>query len=309
MDRIESQEADNIDAVRQIAARFLTTDDFEVKGLGAGMCNDNYLVESPSTKIVVRLSKLHREYKAFREYQKERWCMSKAHALEIFTPEALDVMKLNDRAYTIQSYIDGLPPAPEESLRVWEALGRYAKKIHTIAVSGWGENLKKEDGTFDETWEEHLRYNVESLHDKDALIKMGVLTPRVSKEIAKLFQALGGRKFQFGLCHGDISLRNALVDPKGRVYLLDWGCAKAEVVPHYEINEIRGRKEPDASLAAFLHGYGLSQEELEDMRDDLDTLALLRDIDTLRWAIDKQPDAIANLIIKVKISLERKFGT
>lgn len=308
MESVQDQQESNIDLIHHIVPRlFSVTGGFDVGKLGSGMCNDSYLIKSPDTKIVVRLSKPHREYKAFREYEKEMWCMSKARALGIPTPEVLHVMQWSDRACMIQSYVDGVAPGADELLRVWEVLGQYAKKIHSVRVSGWGEHLKYEDGTFGETWEEHLAYNIESLNEDDPLIEKGILAPIVSKEVKAFFQSLKQKKFEFGLCHGDISIRNTLVDANKTVYLLDWGCAKAEVIPHYEINEILGRREPDASLGAFLRGYGISQIEFKKMEDDLAILALLRDIDTLRWAMDKEYDAIPNLIPRVQRSLERKF--
>lgn len=289
--------------------RFLSMqEEFRVSKLGEGMCNDNYLVETSDARIVIRLSKPHQEYKAFREYQKEEWCMRKAREAGIPVPGVLKVIQWSDRACMIQSYIEGLSPLSAEYPSVWKTLGYYAKKIHAISVSGWGEHLKAEDGTFDESWDEHLRYNIASLGEGDAMIRMGILTETVSEEVRGLFRSLERKKFQFGLCHGDISLRNTLIDTKGTVCLLDWGCAKAEVVPHYEINEIIRRGEPDTLLQSFLDGYGMGRKEYAGMKDDLDDLALLRDIDTLRWAIDKKPEEISNLTAKVRTVLKRKFG-
>src|SRR5205823_10311416 len=104
------------------------------------------------------------------------------------------------------------------------------------------------------------------------------------------------RDFRFGLCHGDIALWNTLIDSSGKPWLLDWGCAASSVVPHYEINEIRRTASPsEPQLAAFLRGYGLSSGELAAMVRELPILAALREVDTLRWAIEKEPEMIASL--------------
>lgn len=299
------------DAVKRIVSRFIPElGNFKMSLLGGSSNNDNYLVEDGENKIVVKLSKAHREDKALREYVKEKWCMDKARILDIPVPTVLGVDEWEGRAFMLQSYIEGKIPADNEASKVWAVLGKYAKRIHSVVVSGWGENLTDESGNFDESWERHLQYDINALTDNDPLLQMGVLTKSLSREIKSLFQSLNHKQFRFGLCHGDIALWNTLIDAGGTVYLLDWGCARAEVVPHYEINEILRTSKPDAPmLKAFLEGYGISEEEYKSMKDDLETLTLLREIDTLRWAIDKKPDEAANLILKVDEALGRKYGT
>jgi hypothetical protein len=67
-------------------------------------------------------------------------------------------------------------------------------------------------------------------------------------------------------------------------------------VPHHKIKEILRTASPDElQVAAFLRGYGLSPKELATMARELRVLGALREIDTLRWAIEKQPGMIASL--------------
>ena len=109
---------------------------------------------------------------------------------------------------------------------------------------------------------------------------------------------------RFGLCHADLSLRNALVDEGDTPWLIDWGSAAVHVVPHYDINEILhgSRPAPDV-LAALLDGYGLSRTEYEAMTPDLLALSALRQVDTLRWAIDRKPDMIGEMIARAKAAV------
>jgi hypothetical protein len=67
-------------------------------------------------------------------------------------------------------------------------------------------------------------------------------------------------------------------------------------VPHHKIKEILRTASPDElQVAAFLRGYGLSPKELATMARELRVLGALREIDTLRWEIEKQPGMIASL--------------
>ena len=308
MEDIQDQEAHNLEIINHIAFEFLGgKKNAKTQRLGGGSCNDNYLVEVPDKKIVVRMSKPHREYKALFEYKKEAWCIGKSHQLQIPVSKVFEVGQWDDRAYMIQSYVEGFIPSGAQTLPVWEKLGEYAQKIHSIAVTGWGENLT-EEGVFDASWEKYVQYNINSLNGNDPLIAMDILTGRLSKEIKSLFERVQAQKFKFGLCHGDIALRNTLVNSEGIIYLLDWGCARAEVVPHYDINEILLSSKPDESaLQAFLAGYGISQGEFEDMKADLNVLLLLHKVDTLRWAIDKKPEEIPRVVADVKEVLGKCF--
>ena len=58
-------------------------------------------------------------------------------------------------------------------------------------------------------------------------------------------------------------------------------------------------------LDAFLDGYGLSAGAYAEMNSDLLALAALREVDTLRWAIDKKPDMIAPLSVSARAAVAK----
>lgn len=279
-----------------IAARhWQTSRGIGVRKLGQGSNNTNYLAGNGDKRVVVKLSRPHREAGALDEYRKEAWCASRARELDIATPEVLEFGVFDGRVFEVQSFVEGRTPLISEAESTWQALGDYARRIHSIPVTGWGRTLAA-DGHFAESWTSHLEYNVAALRTDDELIARGVLTEASSLRLRGELECLVRRDFRFGLCHGDIALWNTLIDGNGTPWLLDWGCAASSVVPHYEINEIMRTAKPSGpQLAAFLTGYGLSSKELTAMARELCVLAALREIDTLRWAIEKRPEMIASL--------------
>lgn len=304
----------DVDVVRQIAYKFFSgNSDFSIKILGEGACNINYLIENSIPKIVVKLSKPHREYKALEEYRKEEWCVRKAQKLDIPTPRILEVNQYGGRAYQIQSYVEGTPVADLKGasslsenvkIKVWQKLGEYTKKINSIPVTGWGENLLNETGEFSDSWKKYVHYNIDSLNNNDELIRMGVLSEKTSNSVKRIFQSLLDKNFTFGLCHNDIALRNTIIDSEGIIYLLDWGTARAEIVPHCDLNEILSASKPDKkTLQAFLDGYGISLHEFELMKPELEELKLLNVIDTLRWAIDRKPENFEEYVTHARASV------
>jgi serine/threonine-protein kinase RIO1 len=119
-----------------------------------------------------------------------------------------------------------------------------------------------------------------------------VLTPTTSDQLRAVFEALLDTPFTFGLCHGDLSEKNVLLHPSGEVYLLDWGCAEAHIVPHFELFTILSNHVPEDSreFQAFLQGYGLN--DYADLKPQIEMIKLLTFVDKLRWAIDRSPENI-----------------
>src|SRR5262249_5038359 len=125
------------------------------------------------------------------------------------------------------------------------------------------------------------------------LLALGAIDKRRSNDLRRRFERLVTVPFTMGLCHGDLGLHNLLEDAQGAFSLIDWGCAAAAPVPHYEINEaIRYGHATDEDLRIFRDAYGLSAQAWSAVERDLPDLLAMREVDTLRWAIDRAPDQI-----------------
>ncbi|MBO7747175.1 aminoglycoside phosphotransferase family protein [Paenibacillus sp. MWE-103] len=270
--------------------------------VGKGMVNRVYVVETASRKVVARMN----DAAALADYRKEQWCIERAAAAGIPGPEVLAVGVAGERAYMLQSFLagrDGVDAAGPKS-DIWRQLGEYAARIHAIPVQGYGERLEDPAaGEFrspphpgsDGSWAGYVQYNIDSLTGRDPLLALGVLTPATSAAARGLFERLKRTAFRFGLAHGDLSLKNAMVDPSGRVAMLDWGSAEVTVVPHGDVMQLLQSRlqggEPDReAYDAFLEGYGYREEALPDLMP----LLLLRACDKLRWALDRRPELTAS---------------
>jgi aminoglycoside phosphotransferase (APT) family kinase protein len=278
--------------------------------IGRGSVNKVFVVETVNQKVVVRMSD---RGEAFDEYTKEAWCIERAAARGVPVPSVMSVGRSEESAYMVQSHIEGdegrVSPAPR--LTVWRQLGKYARLIHCIRVPGFGLRLSEiTQGDARKSWLRYLEYNIESLTADDALIKLKVLNRTQSKVIRQVFANLKGREFTFGLNHGDISLKNTVVDGSGRVSLLDWGSAEAAVVPHHDLIEMLKMSmlegDPnDEEILAFLEGYGISAAEYERMMPELESLLVLRAFDKLRWAIEWNAAEVGRFISHAREALSR----
>jgi aminoglycoside phosphotransferase len=297
----------DIQTALRIASSVLTEPVVEVTPVvGKGCVNKIFNVEVTTQKVVIRMSDRNG---ALDEYCKEKWCIEQAAALGIPVPSVISVGQCEENAYIVQSYIageDGIDsPAPK--LGTWRELGKYARLIHSIGVHGFGLRMcDVMEGDARKSWLQYLESNIECLTENDPLIKLKVLTQLQSKLIREVFAKLRVREFTFGLNHGDISLKNIIVDKQGRVHLLDWGSAEAGIVPHYDLiemlmmNMMKGDPS-DAELRAFLDGYGISPAEFKQMMPELESLVSLRSVCHLRGAIESNVEDLNNLVFRARL--------
>jgi len=276
--------------------------------LGKGFVNEVWIAETSGRRIVIRMNT--EDSRASDIYLKETWCMEQARLAGIPGPEVLELGRCDDIPYMIHSFengVNGLDHSADPVL-LWSVIGEYAARLRRIPVKGYGENLSDpQRGTFfspphpgsDGSWNDYLRYNIESLNDGDRLLELGVITRAQSRRARELFESLAGQEWHFGLNHGDLSLKNVLVsDVPGttspHIVLIDWGSAEVGPVPHVDLMQlmliqmIEGRPGDD-EISAFLTGCGLPVSVLADTKK----LFVLRSFDKLRWAIDCSPGDVA----------------
>lgn len=287
----------------QIASEFLQEPALaSYQIVGKGMVNQVLVIETERNKVVVRMN----DRNTYPSYIKEQWCIEQAAAAGIPSPRVLSVGISDDSAFMIQTFVEGengLDSGVLSRTEMWRRLGHNAKLIHAIPVRGYGENLvDQEQGEWrspphpgsDGSWQGYIRYNIHSLTDQDPLIGLGVLTSKESLKVRQLFTNMSKESYRFGLIHGDLTLKNVLVDSTGQLTVIDWGSAAAAPVPHGDLihlllHQLLENGLNDEELHAYLDGYGMSREDLTMTRK----LMLLKSFDTVRWAIDRSPDEVA----------------
>src|ERR1044072_6203891 len=297
----------DIQLASTIAASVLNEPPAEVTPVvGKGRVNKVFIVETANHKVVIRMSDRD---EALDEYAKEEWCIERAAACGVPVASVVSIGQCEGNAYLIQPYIAGDDGTDSRAPKhgIWQELGKYARLIHSIGVHGFGPRLSDlTRGEARKSWLRYVDYNIESLTANDPLIKLNVLTPQQSKVIRDVFTDLRKREFTFGLIHGDISLKNTVVDQRSRVHLLDWGSAGAGLVPHHDLMEILMRNmvegDPDdTQIKAFLDGYGIAPVDFKQMMPELERLLVLRALDKVRFAIDRKVEKIPHFVYHARL--------
>ncbi len=268
---------------------------------GRGDVNEVYIVTTESSKYVVRIDSSESTIDRFK---KEAWCMEETKELGILGPTVLGVGLKDEHPYMLISYIEGKggdESTDDEKNKIWKELGKYARKIHSIPIKGYGDKMSA-PGVFGDSWSRYVDYNISSLNPDDRAIKLGIITEEQSKKIKNIFLELLDTHFNFGLVHNDLSLQNTILTTNGGIYLIDWGCAEVGPIPHLDIIEILNSSldEKSPQFTLFLDGYGLTPQDYEKMKSEIAKIDLLIHMDKLRWAFDKKPDQIEHFSQELK---------
>jgi len=254
---------------------------------GRGAVNDVYTLTCVSgRKLLLRMNAAGEVSR----FVKERWCIHEAALAGVPTAEVLAVGEVGVRAYMLLTYLEGHSGdelASMDVLVLWRQLGVHARRIHEIVLAGFGEELTDMVGGVFGNWERYLQDNIDALRvNATQELPPGLLDADARKRLLKHLRVLTRLRPTFGLSHGDLSLDNVVVADDGGVAIIDWGCACAHIVPHYDfgviLDESAGANTDE--FQALLRGYGMSAREFENIADEVLALQLLVAFDKARWA-------------------------
>jgi aminoglycoside phosphotransferase (APT) family kinase protein len=274
--------------------------------INRGQVNQIYFLKTAKEKYILRTDLSEDTTNRF---QKEMWCAEVANDQGVFSPKVFTIGLEGGHPYMIMSYVEGKngdESTEDEKDKIWKELGKYARKIHSIPVKGYGEGMTAH-GVFKDSWSRYVNYNISSLTPDDKVIELEVITEKESEKMKNIFLELLNTNFNFGLIHYDLSLKNTILTTKGEVCLIDWGSAKSAPVPHLDIAEILDSSldENSKQFALFLEGYGLTFQEYEKIKPEMAKVNLLIHTDKLRWAIDRKKEKIGHFSQEVKDKLTK----
>jgi len=269
---------------------------------GLGFVNQVYKINLHGE---INIIKLRKGLRAYNEFLKEKFCCEQAEKVGILTAKAICVDKYKNVPFIVQSCIDGVNGSlcPDKSELIWTSLGKYAKLLHSVDVKGYGFNMKDYDNgvfynyfidvkdytdvsdyfynSFNPTLKNHIEYNISCINQDDEFIKMGVYSLENINQIIEAFSSLLDINFELGLIHGDISLKNTIINGD-KVFLIDFGGASVGIVPFGELLWIERNTEKEFEI--FREAYGISKEAFARDEQIYYTLAMLNEFDRLRWA-------------------------
>lgn len=281
------------DIVTNITSEALGNKPSEIEQIeGKGKRNFVFKIKVDNSYFILRITN-NQDRKGL--YEIEKWCYEKVKDLGIKIPEIIKTGEINDWAYSIQQYIDGVH-GTDSSLddnKIWFILGTYAKEIHKISAEEIAMDFKiKLDELFNDSF-----YLDKKIFSEEILNKLK----------NRLYEILEW-DYKPMLNHYNLNPGNTIVDKNNDVWLIDWETANGNRVPHLELAEVFMWKNRKQATQSFITGYGLSQEEFDYMMRDIQTLMLMKQMDAIKifcpkdgsWEDDRKASKLISGVTDLK---------
>lgn len=229
----------------------------------------------------------------------EAWVLPRVSASGIPCPAVIATGELDGIPYLVEEFVFGARGPDRASTALWHTLGRYAAAMQEIPL---GPDAP--DGLFTrfgrdlpDAWRRHLAYSLDQLADDDPLLRLGVYEPAQQPSLRTIVAGLADIPLSHGLGHGDLTLANVLVPDDQPPVVIDWGAAAAGPAPWSDLIQLHRKRIRDGvtneQFTAFTDGCGLPRGETAAT---MASLMLLGDLDLVRWARERAPHRLPELI-------------
>ena len=230
----------------------------------SGLSNYVYAVNHVEGQFVVRISPEPGKIEAF---TKELWATQKVREVGVPSPEVLAVGNVGSEPYMITRRVTGSEAThhPRRSHIVHE-MGRYAQVINSIRTTNFGGSF---DWTTKEpqhsTWAEYLDNEWQVEQRLGVLAQNEMLSNQQLDTLRKIIDDTRRRPIQPALNHGDLRLKNVIVDDDGEITaILDWEDCLSTIAPQWELSiSLHDLSIDEKHL--FLEGYDLGLTQVEEM--------------------------------------------
>ena len=260
--------------LRKLVAETFGSKPARVHRESAGFTNIVFSVEHDAGSFIVRLNPKPGKVNAF---QKEAWATARARTAGVPVPEIL-----NDRQEPMPHMImrkthGHAADSSPDRLRILHQLGEYGALINSIRTHGFGESFDwTENGNSQpRDWLEFL-YGELHLDHRLKVLRVQKMLGR--EQLAKVQSVLDSACRQgrtSALNHGDLRLKNVIVDAKGRiVVILDWEHCISSLAPEWELSLALHDLTIDEKHQ-FLDGYGVRPKDLPAMAPGMKALNII----------------------------------
>jgi aminoglycoside phosphotransferase (APT) family kinase protein len=242
----------------------------------AGLSNHVFKAEHPEGEFVVRIAKKPEKLNA---YIKEQWAIRRVHELGVPTAEVLEVgSDVIGVPYMIVRCVRG-EEAIHHPLRldVLRDMGRYTALINSVPTTGFGRTFEWSANrlSHNASWSAYLESELGLERRLEILKKHRMLPPLALRKLRELVLAIGRKRKAPSLNHGDMRLKNVIVDDAGKIVaLIDWEECCSQIAPYWDVSLALHDLSIDAKQA-FLEGYGLSPKEVIAMAPSLRALNII----------------------------------
>ena len=248
-----------------------------VKRIHGGVANHVFEACIGGDDLVLRISEKPHKLQVF---MKEQWAVTAARAIKVPTPEILEVC--NDvigLPYMISRQVVGRSAGSIGIRRseVLRELGHYAARINTIKTKDFGHifNWSPNKLSRQRTWRDFVDHELHVEERLETFAHSRILEPARLKALRRRVQSLRRWSGPPTLTHGDIRLKNVMLDENRKIVaLLDWEDCTSNIAPYWELSIALHDLTIDEKQI-FLEGYGLNLREYMRMAPSIHALNIL----------------------------------
>lgn len=231
--------------------------------MSGGLSNHVYSAYHAKGAFIVRFSAAAERIE---DFLKEQWVLSKVREIGVPTPHVLQVgTEPVSVPYMVSERVEGQTAVHHpQRLSIAREMGRLLALIHTIPTSGYGTTFDWSQNILsrNETWASFLRDEWEIDHRLAALEEHGMLREEQSRRLRDLVDEIAGWDTPPVLNHGDMRLKNVLVDDAGKITaIIDWEDAQSCPPPCWDLALALHDLSIDAK-EALVEGYGLAGDQM-----------------------------------------------
>jgi aminoglycoside phosphotransferase (APT) family kinase protein len=275
----------------------------KIKQLHGGLNNFVYEGTVGGEDYIVRISHDPTRYQSF---LKEQWSVTKVRELEVPTPDILEVANDDEGVpYMISRKVAGQPgDSSQDTLGVLRQLGRYAARINSIKTESFGHIFDWSHNQLSrkQSWAEYVEVELHASERLARFEKDKIFTNGALKRLRKRVQQLAKWDGPPSLTHGDLRLKNVVLDKDGKICaILDWENATSNFAPAWELSIALHDLSIDEK-EAFLEGYGLSPADYLSISESVKTINVLNYFDTVIAAIENEADPQALERLRMRLS-------
>jgi aminoglycoside phosphotransferase (APT) family kinase protein len=241
---------------------------------GGGFSNLVYSIRHSEGEFVVRLNPDRAKSNPF---LKEQWAAARARRIGIPAPEILHVGHM-PMPYMILRRSPGEPAISHpERKGIIRQLGEFAARINSIRTHGFG-------GVFDwsqnrlsiyPNWEDFLNAELQLSRRLRVLKRLRMLPAVQLKTVRAVLESANEKDRKPALNHGDLRLKNVLVDRKGRITaILDWENAMSNLAPEWDFSVALHDLSID-DKQEFFSGYGHKPKAVASLNQTVKALNII----------------------------------
>lgn len=232
----------------------------------SGLSNFVFEVLHAEGDFIVRISP---DPARINSFIKEQWAQNQAREIGVPIPEILEVgSHVINQPFMISRVVEGSNALTHpKRLEIVKEMGRYAALINTIKTEGFGSTFDWSSNQLsrNETWQDFLESELNFEDRLKTLEKRKMLAVSQVKKIRKILTDAGKGKTKPALTHGDIRLKNVMVDDDGKITaFLDWEHCTSNLAPAWELSIALHDLSIDEKQL-FLEGYGLKEKQISEL--------------------------------------------